>query len=101
MHPFRRQLLYSEQNMKSKPRHTTQAHSQDGVPPELAQRKERNCKTADADPIYIPKCFCITSEYYHGQDGKPCPKNQCYNDRAQAGKNALQQRNILVFAVDV
>lgn len=87
--------------MKSKPGHTTQAHGQNGVPPELAQRKERNCKTADTNPIYIPKRFCFTSEYYHRQYRKTCTKDKRYNDRTQAGQNTLQQRNILVFTIDV
>ena len=45
--------------------------------------------------------LCIAAKRHHRQDGKPCAKDKCHDDRPQAGQNALQQGNVLVPAVDV
>ena len=92
---------YPKQTMQPKPGHAAQAHGQDGVPFELPQRKKSRGKTADADPVQMGESLCIAAKRHHRQDGKPCAKDQCHDDRPQAGQNALQQGNVLVPAVDV
>ena len=90
---------YPKQTMQPKPGHAAQAHGQDGVPFELPQRKKSRGKAADADPVQMGEGLCIAAKRHHRQDGKPCAKDKCHDDRPQAGQNALQQGNVLVPAV--
>lgn len=86
--------------MQDQSRQAAQTHGEDRVPFELAQGKKGGDKTAGADPVNGGQRPRPIAKYHHGQDGQPRPQDQRNDHRAQTGQDGLQQREVLVLAVD-